>query len=324
MKQGFPESKQSRFQLYFPPIIDCFQEHLLQTYSNAPIRDCELPAIADEGLNAFTPTEWMPVSPLFSPRKKNSHKYDFGHVLIIGGNQGMPGAVHLAAHAAFRCGAGLVTAALHPRYSGQALSGLPELMVQGIENSAQLIPFLKKADVCVIGPGLGTDAWAEALFKETLATDLPLIIDGGALRLLAAKPQKRENWILTPHPGEAGELLGISSKTVQADRCQALQLLRNTYSGYPILKGCGTLSHDGNKVHICLQGNPGMATAGMGDLLCGVLAALIAQGIPLAQAAPAGVWLHASAGDDAALQHGPRGLMASDLLPFLQKRVNDL
>lgn len=261
--------------------------------------------------------------PLKSPRERNAHKGMYGHVLIVGGGRGMPGAVVLAAHAALRVGAGCVTVATRPEYAQQSLYGIPEVMVSGVNSGDDLTPLLAKATVCVIGPGLGEDEWAQELYQRVLSTNLPLLVDASALRLLAASPTQRGNWVLTPHPGEAAALLACTHQEVQNQRQSAVIRLQEHYLGTIVLKGHGTLILDHEQhLSLCEAGNPGMATAGMGDVLSGVIGGLIAQGIALSDAAQLGVWLHATAGDNAAKIRGERGLMASDLMPFLQHLSN--
>lgn len=260
---------------------------------------------------------------LLGPRQRNSHKGQFGHVLIIGGNYGMPGSVFMAANAALRTGAGLVTIATRPEHASQVLPRLPEVMIYGIDESLDLLELINRATVCVIGPGLGEDPWAKALFAAALAAQLPMVIDASALRLLAKNPQHDDNWILTPHPGEAANLLDCTTADIQKDRYQAVKRLQDHYGGHVILKGAGTLvATDEPRVYLCSAGNPGMASAGMGDVLTGVIAGLVAQGLLLADAAKLGVWLHANAGDAAAIEKGERGLVATDLMPYLQQLVN--
>lgn len=256
-------------------------------------------------------------------RLRNSHKGSFGHVLMIGGNQGMPGSIAMAAKAALRTGAGLVTAATSSLYASTVLHDLPEALIYGIDIPEDILPLLAKATVCVIGPGLGEDDWARQLFAYALSSQLPMVIDASALRLLASHPQHDDNWVLTPHPGEAADLLGVSSADIQNDRLQSIIALQQQYGGNIVLKGSGSLIQtDDQLTWLCRAGNPGMASAGMGDVLSGIIGGLIAQGLALNKAARWGVWLHARAGDLAALENGERGMLASDLLPFVQYLVN--
>ncbi len=256
-------------------------------------------------------------------RRKNSHKGIYGHVLIIGGGAGMPGAPHLAANAALRTGAGMVTVATLPEHAGRILPQLPEAMIYAIDDVDSLLPLLAQATVAVIGPGLGESEWAQSLFRAAIAAQLPLVIDASALRMLAASPQHDDNWVLTPHPGEAASLLACTVDDIQVDRCRAAQLIQQQYGGCVVLKGVGSVvSTEEGETYICTAGNPGMASAGMGDVLSGVIGGLLAQGVPLAEAAKFGVWLHARAADEAVSSQGERGLLASDLMPYIRRQIN--
>ncbi|MBT8423276.1 MAG: NAD(P)H-hydrate dehydratase, partial [Gammaproteobacteria bacterium] len=178
------------------------------------------------------------------PRDRGGHKGRYGHVLVIGGNHGMGGSVRLTGEAALRAGAGLVSVATRPDNVAAVVSGRPELMchgVDGIDSAAELDELLARATVIALGPGIGGDDWARELFARAISTRLPLVVDADALNLLAAAPVKRDNWVLTPHPGEAGRLLGIDSGAVQADRLHALGALESHYGGVVVLKGAGTL-----------------------------------------------------------------------------------
>ncbi|AUH71639.1 NAD(P)H-hydrate dehydratase [Legionella sainthelensi] len=256
-------------------------------------------------------------------RKKNSHKGNYGHVLIIGGGPGMPGAVSLAAKATLRSGSGAVTVATWPEYATSALSLIPEAMVSGIKTAKDLKRLLANASVCVIGPGLGESDWAIDLFLTAITSQLPMVIDASALRLLANNPQTDDNWILTPHPGEAASLLACSTDSIQKDRYQAAEKIQQQYGGVVVLKGAGTLIQTAEKsTFVCPRGNPGMASAGMGDVLSGIIAGFCAQGFSLAQAAQYGVWVHAVAGDRVAEKLGEAGLLASDLLDAIPYVLN--
>ncbi|RUR12541.1 NAD(P)H-hydrate dehydratase [Legionella sp. km772] len=258
-----------------------------------------------------------------SPRKKNSHKGDYGHVVIIGGGWGMPGAVALAAKAALRTGAGAVSIATLPEHVAALLPLVPEAMIWGIEEAQELLPLLAKASFCIIGPGLGESEWAKNMFLVALSSQLPMVIDASALRLLAYKPQVDDNWILTPHPGEAASLLACSTTEIQDDRIRAAALIQKKYGGVVVLKGTGTLVQTLEKnLFICPKGNPGMASAGMGDVLSGIIAGLGAQDLSLSEAAMLGVWLHAVAADTVTQKQGERGLLASDLINQLPLILN--
>lgn len=255
-------------------------------------------------------------------RPRSSHKGHFGHVLVIGGDYGFAGAALLAAEAAARSGAGLVSVATRSEHTALITAARPELMCHGVERASELQPLLERATVIVVGPGLGRSAWAQRLFSRVLETDLPLVVDADALNLLSQEPLARGNWILTPHPGEAARLLKTAAARIQADRFAALDALVDAYRGVTVLKGAGTLvAMTEGEVQVCAAGNPGMASGGMGDVLSGVIAALLAQGLGLQQAASCGVYLHAAAADMAAVQ-GERGLLASDLLQPLRILLN--
>ena len=171
----------------------------------------------------------------------------------------------------------------------------------------------ESAKVISIGPGLDQDTWAVNLFNETLTKTQPKVIDADALNLLAKSPQKQTNWILTPHPGEAGRLLGISTEAVQSNRFDAIKQLQQKYGGVIVLKGNGTLVYDGNQMELCTAGNAGMAVGGMGDVLTGTITSLVAQGMDLYTAACLGVSLHAHSGDTLANQKSQAGVIPSDL-----------
>ncbi|HSC47885.1 MAG TPA: NAD(P)H-hydrate dehydratase [Gammaproteobacteria bacterium] len=259
---------------------------------------------------------------LLPRRRRDAHKGDFGHLLIVGGDLGMGGAVRLAAEAALRSGAGLVSVATRDAHAAGLLAGLPEAMTYGAESPQTLTPLLAKASVVAIGPGLGRGAWGKKLLAKVLASKLPLVMDADALNLLAAQPVKHGRWVLTPHPGEAGRLLGSTALKVQQDRYLAVAKLAAKYKAVVVLKGAGSLvAEPGGTTSVCTAGNPGMAAAGMGDVLTGVIAAFLAQGMEPGDAARNGVYLHALAGDLAARQ-GERGLMARDLIQALRQVVN--
>lgn len=257
-----------------------------------------------------------------SKRARDAHKGDFGHVLVVGSDYGMGGAVRLAGEAALRAGAGLVSIATRPEHAFEISGACPELMCRGVQTAEALDPLIKRATIVVIGPGLGKETWGRTLFEYILKTPLPLIVDADALNQLAESPKTRDNWILTPHPGEAARLLQKTTAMIQADRISAIHQLQQRYHGVQVLKGAGTLIlSDLNGLERCDAGNPGMATAGMGDVLSGVIAALVAQGLSLQQAASLGVMAHASAGDRVA-EKGERGILARDLLDVIRQCLN--
>jgi NAD(P)H-hydrate epimerase len=254
-------------------------------------------------------------------RRRVAHKGDFGHVLVIGGGPGMPGAARLAGEAALRSGAGLVTLAVHPDNVG-VVAARPELMCVATRTTADLALAMSRATIVAVGPGLGQADWARELFEAAIASGKPLVVDADALNLLTAAPRRSDRWVLTPHPGEAARLLGTTSAGVQSDRLRAARELQLRYGGAIVLKGAGTVVHGAVGVPgICDRGNPGMAAGGMGDVLTGVIAGIAAQCANLDLAARAGVFVHAQAGDLAA-RRGERGLLASDVLDQVRACVN--
>ena len=276
----------------------------------------------DECSPEFRRIEDEQLRPALPRRRRAAHKGDFGHVLVIGGGAGMPGAVRLCGEAALRSGAGLVSIATDPEHASLIVASRPELMPHGIHGVADLEPLLERADVIAFGPGLGRSPWAAELVAALAADGRPAVWDADALNWLAESPAILDNRVITPHPGEAGRLLGSDTAGVQSDRKAAVLALQAKYGGVAVLKGSGSLVAAGADVPwLCTSGNPGMAAAGMGDVLTGIIAALIAQGLTTEEAAVVGVEVHARAGDRAAVA-GERGLLASDLLAELRGIVN--
>jgi len=260
---------------------------------------------------------------LLVSRRRSAHKGNHGRVLIVGGGPGMAGAVRLAGEAALRSGAGLVTIATHPDHCSAIVAGRPELICRAVTGAADLGPLLQSADIVAVGPGLGQGDWARSVFEAVAKSGARLVIDADGLNLLAAGPRRGGQWILTPHPGEAGRLLGKETATVQQDRIASARELVKKFGGVTVLKGAGSIVTDeSGVVRICDRGNPGMATAGMGDVLTGVIAALAAKADDLSRAAALGVLAHAAAGDRVAAQSGERGMMAGDLMEPLREWLN--
>lgn len=257
-------------------------------------------------------------------RGRAAHKGDFGHVVIIGGGPGMAGAVRLAGEACLRSGAGRVSVVTVPEHVLAVVAGRPELMCHGVQGADNLGALLEAASVVAIGPGLGTGAWSRALFIAALSCAKPLVLDADALNLLATTGARAPpNSILTPHPGEAARLLKCSSAQVQSDRRGALQRLVERTGALVVLKGAGTLMGAPGRVPaLCTRGNPGMAAPGMGDVLTGAIAGILAQCRDPWLAARAGVIAHALAGDDLARQGGGRGMVALELADVLARWVN--
>lgn len=284
---------------------------------------------------------WQMLSqlPYFAPRAMNSHKGMYGHVLIIGGDHGCGGAVSLAAGAALRSGAGLVSVATRLEHINGILARCPEAMVHGVNSGQDLQPLLARADVIVIGPGLGQNHWGEQLLQQVMTLDTPVVMDADALNILAKgrikdNLLKRES-VLTPHPAEASRLLNgkleafdptIDAKYVQGNRFDVVKTLAEKYASSVVLKGLGSIVHTQRQMGICNNGNAGMATAGMGDVLSGIVGSLLAQNcqqLPLGlhDLVCAGVCLHSAAADKMA-ENGQAGLLASDLEQGIWQLLN--
>lgn len=258
-----------------------------------------------------------------APRARTTHKGRLGHLLVIGGDRGFAGAALLAAESALRAGAGLVSLATRVEHVAPALARRPELMCVPVASANRLQPLLAAADVLVVGPGLGQAAWGRSLLSAAANSQQPQVWDADALNLLAAGLVKLPpGCVITPHPGEAARLLGCSVASVQADRPAAAKNLAQRYQAVVVLKGAGTLlaAPDG-QLAVCSNGHPAMAGAGFGDVLAGVVGALLAQGLPAYAAARLAVWLHARAGEQLA-QLG-RGMAASDLLPAIRQQLEE-
>jgi NAD(P)H-hydrate epimerase len=258
-------------------------------------------------------------------RPRHAHKGDNGHVLAIGGELGTAGAIRLCGEAALRAGAGLVSVATREANLLALNSARPELMAHGVDGPQALQALLDRADILALGPGLGQGAWSHALWLTALDAGKPMVLDADGLNLLAREQRSFEApVVLTPHPGEAARLLDMSVPEVEADRFHAARELARRCHAVVVLKGAGSVIADPHgRCALCPWGNPGMAVGGMGDLLTGIIAALMAQGCAAWEAACLGVGLHARAGDAAAAE-GERGLLATDLLPALRRLLNGL
>ncbi|EJM94294.1 yjeF-like protein, hydroxyethylthiazole kinase-related protein [Pseudomonas sp. GM74] len=261
--------------------------------------------------------------PRLATRAPASHKGKFGHVLLIGGDRGYGGAILLSAQSALRSGAGMVSLSTRPEHVSPALSRIPEAMVLGTSSANQLMGLLEKVSVLVVGPGLGQAGWGRSLLSAAANAPLPQVWDADALNLLAGgQVNLPKGCVITPHPGEAARLLGVSTADVQSDRPAAAHALSKKYTAVVVLKGAGSLiAHPDGRLALCHQGHPAMATAGLGDVLAGVLGALLAQGMEPFDAACLAVWLHANAGE----QQGKsgRGLAASDLIPVIRQLLEE-
>ncbi len=267
--------------------------------------------------------DWEYLKTQIKSRKISAHKHQSGHVFVLGGDMGMPGAIRMAAEAALKSGAGLVTVVSRLEHLNVLLAGRPELMIYPTTDGHVSIDVLSNASAIVVGPGLTDSPWSQNLFASALASAVPMVVDAGALRLLSKQPCHRDNWVLTPHTGEAAALSGRRSAEIQDARFESIEQLQQQYGGHIVLKGAGSLVQSANEItQLCPYGNSGMATAGMGDVLSGIIASLIAQSYSLSMAARLGVCLHAMAGDRAA-GNEPLGLLASDLFAPIRQLMNN-
>lgn len=273
-------------------------------------------------MNMINPLDFKTLLAMLPTRAPNVHKGNFGHVLIIGGDFGFPGAPVLAALGALRVGAGLVTLASHQATITGINAYHPEIMCHAIDEPNALDSILTKATVIVLGPGLGRTAWSQDIYNRVITTQLPLVLDADGLFFLSQQPCKNLHRVLTPHPGEAAAMLNQTQLAPIAQRTKVLSELITKYNSTVVLKGAGTLvASPHSATEICTAGNPGMASGGMGDLLAGIIAGLIAQGMSPDLAARLGVCVHAMAGDSAA-QFGQRGIIATDLLLPIQQLMS--
>lgn len=293
----------------------------------APLTNLDISKMASAANAQRIDWNTLALQKLLTLRPKNSHKGMFGHVLVVGGELGFGGAVILTSESAARSGAGLVTCATRSEHLSALLSRCPNVMAKGIESGLELQPLMTQATVLALGPGLGQQGWAELLLQQALLTSIPLVLDADALNLLA-QPQWQTDFngrttVLTPHPGEAARLLGVSTAEIQADRFHSATALAQKYLAVVVLKGQGTvIANPDGRMAVCTDGNSGMSSGGMGDVLTGVIAAFIAQGLDAWAASCLGVCLHAQAADRCAQEQGAVGILAQDLMPYIQKQIN--
>ncbi|TMN70356.1 bifunctional ADP-dependent NAD(P)H-hydrate dehydratase/NAD(P)H-hydrate epimerase [Pseudoalteromonas sp. S1727] len=284
-------------------------------------------SISDAFTQLATPTAKLisyQTSQGLGKRNNNSHKGSHGKLLCVGGNKGTAGAIRLTSEAALRSGAGMVKVYTHPESVLAVSIGRPELMVTTIDLDAAL----DWATCIAIGPGLGQDTWSQSTFgtviEHCVAHNKAMVVDADALNLIAQQsaPIVLKNTVFTPHSGEAARLLGCTISDIESERYQSARKLAETYSTTCVLKGGGSIIADGIKTWVCTDGNPALAVGGSGDVLTGIIAGLIAQGLTTEHAACFGVTLHAKAGDVAAQRDGERGLLPSDLFAIVRELVN--
>ncbi|MCR9261813.1 MAG: NAD(P)H-hydrate dehydratase [Pseudomonadaceae bacterium] len=274
--------------------------------------------------SAVTSLQWR--REMLPELKVNTYKHRQGHIVIAGGDDNMPGAVIMAAEAALRAGAGMVTVLTRPDHTTALVSRTPEVMVLGYveaDENDRVNQLLDNASVVVLGPGLGRSQWSESLYNRVVAAARPVLLDADGLYWLA----NQGSWTggaltITPHVAEAARLLKVGSDEVQADRLTAARQLAQKYACQGVLKGAGSVvfAQHMQELAICSHGNPGMASAGMGDVLSGVLGGMLGytEG-PFTpnRALHAGVALHSAAADHAALERGQRSLQATDVIAAL-------
>ena len=263
-------------------------------------------------------------------RNSESHKGDFGHVLVVAGNIGFGGAALLSSKAAIKIGAGLVSLATRSEHLQAALSFAPEVMTKPVDSGQSLENYLDFPTVICLGPGLGKDYWSEQMIYKSLENSqknkTPILIDADGLNLLPEFSKKLplpKKIVLTPHLGEAARLLNTSVEKVKKNRVSAAKRISNKYNSVVVLKSHETLICKEDKIYICDKGNPGMATAGMGDVLSGMISGLIAQKLSLFEAACLGVDLHARAGDIYSKKNNQQSLLPTDIIDLLARVINE-
>ena len=263
-------------------------------------------------------------------RNSESHKGDFGHVLVVAGNIGFGGAALLSSKAAIKIGAGLVSLATRSEHLQAALSFAPEVMTKPVDSGQSLENYLDFPTVICLGPGLGKDYWSEQMIykslENTYKNKTPILIDADGLNLLPEFSKKLplpKKIVLTPHLGEAARLLNTSVEKVKKNRVSAAKRISNKYNSVVVLKSHETLICKEDKIYICDKGNPGMATAGMGDVLSGMISGLIAQKLSLFEAACLGVDLHARAGDIYSEKNNQQSLLPTDIIDLFARVINE-
>lgn len=269
-------------------------------------------------------------------RERSTHKGSFGHVVVIGGSRGKMGAGILASRGVLRSGAGLVTYALPESAFEKFDTTLPEIMIEplpdngtGILHTAALSKIdklMSNKSAIVLGPGIGTAEETTKVVHHLLQNKLPIVIDADALNCIAEKSDclklLQTNAVLTPHPGEMARLVHKNSANVQQDRVSVARQFAKTHPATLVLKGSSTITAYHDEIWINPTGNPGMATAGMGDVLAGIIAGFLAQGLSSFEAARIAVFLHGLAGDRVSLIKGEQGILASDVADALPEAIH--
>lgn len=305
------------------------------------VADISLPrALTDKaGAGRFFLTKQL-VGSWILPRPAAAHKGSFGRVLVVGGSRGMLGAACLAAFAALRAGAGLVTLGVPRSLQDAAAAKLTEVMTCGLQETPEgalstpagpeIMDLLKQSTVLTLGPGMSQHPETAALVRDLVgAAEIPVVLDADGLNAFAGEGRlfagRKSPLVVTPHPGEMARLLGKSVAAVQSERIRIAERAARDWGAVVVLKGARTIvaSPDGFTA-VNSTGNPGMATGGSGDVLTGAIAALVAQGYELFRAAAAAVYIHGRAGDIAAGKKGEMGLVAGDLIESLPAACKEL
>ena len=267
------------------------------------------------------------IASLLPKRPNDANKGTFGKVLVFAGSKNYPGAAYLACAACYRIGAGLVTLVTDKEVKVIVSRKLPEVIFFTYSESLKK---LFEYDVLLIGPGLGRDENKIELVKKLLKEKLPkAVIDGDGLNSLFAVDKWWIGWgseaVLTPHPGEMARLTGLSVKQIQSSREKVAQEFSKKWNKILVLKGANTViaSPDGRAI-ISPFANPLLATAGTGDILAGVIAGLIAQGLSVFDSAVCGVYIHGLTGEKLKEKYGKAGMLASELLPFLPQIIKEI
>ena len=263
-------------------------------------------------------------------RRESSHKGDHGKLLIIAGDEGFGGAGIMSSESGLKTGAGLVKLLTRKSHISASLARNPEVMVYGADNAQDLEANLDWPDAVIAGPGMFKNYWSEQILYKLLVhvadKNIPTLLDAGALRLLShkafSKIKLHSEMVLTPHPGEAAEMLNISVNEIQKNRINSVKALQKKYGCIIVLKGNGTIVCNKNGAYLCASGGPELAVAGSGDILSGVIGSLMAQGLSPFDAAKTGVEIHALAGAEFVKDVGRIGLAAGELISYIRKFLN--
>lgn len=260
-------------------------------------------------------------------RQANSHKYDYGSILIVGGNIGMTGAPLISAYSAMRTGSGLSAIAIQEKYIQYLNNIYPEIMVRPYKDEKDFLKLLHKKDAIAFGPGLGRVDEYGGILETLIDKQLPLIIDADGiyyLNRLKNKIKRPNNIVITPHYGEMALFLDTDSKAVSKDPISFIKQVTKQYGIMVVLKGPTTFIADENEIIHSSLGNPGMATAGSGDVLTGIITSLVGQGLSMLEACKLGVYIHSKAGCLASEKNGEYSMMATDIINEIPQILKDI